>query len=100
MKTFNSSLAKKRKKELGYIQPSKNNTKRKCEDCIFFEAFGPYTFRCGLISYEFERWASINWKGVCKEHKKYNEPHEDKSIYFKKYPMVEDIKVFTFGKVD
>lgn len=64
-KYFNS-LISARKREIGYLTPKKaKDTKIKCEQCVYMEAFTPYLQRCQLISFDDKRSASVSLYGSC-----------------------------------
>lgn len=59
---------KARKKDVGYLTPSKNKTGNKCNDCAYLESFSPYMHRCTLISLDVDnKCVSININGCCNE---------------------------------
>lgn len=75
-----------RKKELGYLTPKKATLlKVKCFQCVYMEAFTPYSQRCSLISYSDRRIASVSLEGGCKLATKDNFESE----LLTKYPFIE-----------
>lgn len=85
---------KARKKEMGFKTAKKNDTGNKCEWCLFFNAFSPSLNRCTLISFEFERVASIGLESTCSEWEEFRDMVGEEDYYkFKKYELIDFKKI-------
>lgn len=86
---FNTKITD-RKKELGYLTPKKaKELSIKCHECVYMEAFTPYSQRCSLISYSDKRVASVSLLGGCNLATKDN--FQEKLL--QKYPFIEYEKI-------
>lgn len=75
-----------RKKELGYLAPKKAEALSvKCHECVYMEAFTPYSQRCSLVSYSDKRIASVSLFGGCNLGTKNN----FQEALLNKYPFIE-----------